>query len=680
MQRIWARRRFRCDAAAGILNRGPPGTISMPRLLPFGLVLLLAVPASAAPLGGESKAGYHLRVVVRTGDHPTLTPHFRAEVLKGVTSALQAALGPCGSVEGVDLNSKPADQRDPLWALVDAKGLEALDGVTAATGPKTHFVFVDFADGKYEIRTRQHDGSTGFVTPFVRKQVHGDRGFVARLAGLAVAQDFGVVGTFEPTGPQVSVVLKAGELGPLDQFVKKGDVFAVVQVREARRAVAPKVRPKGKEPEAPAAPAMTGTRIDGLLLHVIDTPRNGLCVCKMYNRYRGLPARDGLTVGYRCVKLGTGEGVLRLQLTDAAGTPYRADTLQPRAGASDYPDPMASRDREEMRYADGVFTSKDRFQNIAFVLVRGGDNPVARLPVEIYPDQVEVRRVNLNPAAEPSPVQSAAADLLDRIRSARVIQARCVEEVATLQKKEKPKALEYGKEAVTALDKEADVLRADLDRARDRYNADAPAGTFDPCEADLRALETKTRELRGHLTKLKDVIRIENDPAAAALHKQIEAALLEAATAGAAFDIDQAIAKYEEALNLADKEPAARAEIEQALTNLKMAWEPKDDQHRAARKFVYEVWAKLEKPADVRDALPEARRAVAKCKAVGDKFTLGKMYAVAPQLVEKYKEALIRMRDAATEDEDRQALLQYVKVSRDLEDLLNDLGKEVGAK
>jgi hypothetical protein len=653
----------------------------MRRLFPFGLALVLTAPVAAAGLDPESKSGYHLRVVVRTGDHPTLTAHFRAEVLKGVTSALQAALGPCGSVEGIDLNSKPADQREPLWTLVEEKGLEALDGVTAATGPKTHFVFVDFADGKYEIRTRQHDGSTGFVTPFVRKQVHGDRGFVARLAGLAVAQDFAVVGTFDPSGPQVSVVLKGGELGPLDQFVKKGDVFAVMQVREARRAVAPKARPKGKERETPpAAPAMTGTRVDGLLLNVIDTPRNGLCVCKVYNRYRGLPPRDGLTVGYRCVKLGTGEGVLRLQLTDAGGTPFRADTLQPRAGATDFPDPMSPRDREEMRYADGVFTSKERFQNIAFVLVRNGDNPVARLPVEIYPDQVAVRRVNLNPAAEPTPFQSAAADLLDRIRSARVIQARCFEEVATLQKKEKPKALEYGKEAQAALEKEADVLRADLDRARDRYKADAPAGTFDPCEADLKALEAKTRELRGHLTKLKDVIRIENDPAAAALHKQIESALLEAATAAAAFDIGQAIAKYEEALKLADKEPAARAEIEQALTNLRTAWEPKDDQHRAARKFVYEVWAKLEKPSDVRDALPEARRAVAKCKAVSDKFTLGKMYAVAPQIVERYKEALIRMRDAATEDEDRQALLQYVKVSRDLEELLNDLGKEVGAK
>jgi hypothetical protein len=399
----------------------------------------------------------------------------------------------------------------------------------------------------------------------------------------------------------------------------------------------------------------------------------------MYNRYRGLPQRDGLTVGFRCMKLGTGEGLLRLQLTDAAGTLFGPNTLQPRAGSSDFPDPLTPRQREEMTYADGVYTSRERFQNIAFVLVRSGETPVARLPVEVYPDQVAVRRVNLNPAAEPSPVQTAAADLLDRIRSARVIQARCFEEVATLQKKDKPKALEYGQGAASALEKEADVLRSDLDRARDRYKGEAPAGLFDPCEADLRALEAKTRELKGHLTRLKDVIAIENDPKAAALHKQIEAALLEAAAAAAAFDVDQAIVKYEEALKLAAGEPGAKAEIERALTNLKTAWEPKDAEHADARKFVYEVWAKLEKPADVRDALPRARKAVAKCKAAGDKLTLGKMYAAAPQVAARYGERLKEMIAAATEDEDRQALAQYVKVSRELEDLLNDLGKELGA-
>jgi hypothetical protein len=647
------------------------------RVLPLGLALLLASPAAAAPFDAETRSAYQLRVVVRTGDHPTLTRHFRAEILKSVTSALQAALGPTAVVQGVDLNATPADQRDPLLNLVDEKGLEALDGVTAAVGPKTHFVFVDFADGKYEIRTRQHDGSTGFVTPFVRTQFHGDRGFVARLAGLAVAQDFGAVGTFDPNGPQVSVAFKAGELGPLDAVVKKGDVFAVMQIREARRAVAPSARAKGKEP---AAPARTGTRIDGVLLQAIDAPRNGVCACKMYNRFKGLPDRDGLTLGYRCVKLGTGEGVLRLQLTDAAGTPYRPDTLQPRAGATDFPDPMAPRDREEMKFADGVFTSKERFQNVAFVLVRNGDTPVARIPVEVFPDQIAVRRVHLNPAAEPSPVQSAAADLLDRIRSARVIQARCFEEVAALQKKDKPKALEYAQGAANGLEKEADVLRADVERAKDRFKADTPAGLFDPCDADLKALETKTRELRQHIVKLKDVIRIENDPAALALHKKIEDALLEAETAVKAFDIDQAIAKYVDALRLAETEPDAKEKIEKALNALKASWDLKDDQHKAARKFVYEVWAKLEKPAEVRDALPEARRAFAKLKAVDDKLTLGKMYAVAPQVFGKYEAALKEMIAAARDEDDRQALLQYAKPSRDFEDLLTELGKEVGAK
>jgi hypothetical protein len=82
----------------------------------------------------------------------------------------------------------------------------------------------------------------------------------------------------------------------------------------------------------------------------------------------------------------------------------------------------------------------------------------------------------------------------------------------------------------------------------------------------------------------------------------------------------------------------------------------------------------------VRDALPEARAAIVKCKAVGDKLTLAKMYAAAPQLVERYKEALTRMYQSAMEDEDRQALAQYAKVSRDLEEILTELGKAIGVK
>ena len=353
--------------------------------------------------------------------------------------------------------------------------------------------------------------------------------------------------------------------------------------------------------------------------------------------------------------------------------------MQPRAGAQDFPDPAVARDREDMRFADGVFTTKEPFQNIAFVLVRSGETPVARLPVEIYPDQVAVRKVNLNPAAELSPVQTAAADLLDRARSARVIQARCFDEVAILQKKDKPKALEYGQEAANSLDNEADVLRADLDKARARYKADAVPGQFDASEADLRTLQAKTRELRVHMTNLKDVIRIENDPAAAALQKKINDLLLEANADEKRLDLAAAIAKSEEALKLAEGEATAREVIEKRLAELRQQWgEPKDADHVAARKFAYEVWPNLEKPADLRDALPVARRALDKCKAVGDKITIRKMYNLAPEVGTRYLEALKALRDAAVEDEDKQALAAYDKVSGDLERFIADLTKEVG--
>jgi len=643
-------------------------------LLSFGFAL--AVVSSASALDPESRSPYQLRVVVRTGDHPTLTRHFRAEVTRNVTSALQAALGPIGSVEAIDLNEAPAEKRDAIINLVEEKGLEALDGVTAATGGKTHFVFVDFADGKYEIRTRQHDGTTGFVTPMVRKTVHGDRGFVGRLAGLAVGQDFGVVGTFDPTGPQVSVILKGGELGPTDGWVKKGEVFAIIQMNEVRRASSRTAKDKGKTEGTPLSGTI-GTRVDGALLQVVEAPKNGVCVCKLYNRYRGLPQNAGF-LGYRCVKLGTGEGQLRLQLTDATGNPFRGDTVQPRAGSEDFPSLENPRKREEMKFSGGVYTSAEPFKHIAFVMVRAGEVPIARIPVEIFPEQVAVRRVNLADKI-PSAVEAAASDLLDRIRNARVIQARAFEDLSGLQKKDKPKALDYGNAAYDSLSKEADVLRADLARMKERFMADA--GMFDPCEVELRTLDAKTQSLRTHLVKLKDVIKVESDPATAAARKGLEGLILEAATAAKNLDYDQAIPKYEEALKNPGLSPADKESIEKQLEEMKKKWELKDADHGAARKFVYDVWAKLENPPDVKDAIPEARRAVAKLKAVGDKISLQKMYDVTPAMLQRYRAALEKLVDDAAGDADKIAELEgYKKVNKDLEELMKDVVSEIGAE
>jgi hypothetical protein len=184
------------------------------RALSFFLILFLSSSAAAAGLDIEAKNAYQLRIIVKFGDQPTFTKAFRTELRKEVLTALQTGLGANGSVEAIDLADIAVAQRDPITKLVADKGLEALDGVNSVTSGKTHYVTVDFAEGKYQLRARQYDGTCGFVTPIIRKSSHADRTFIPRLVGLMVAQDFGVVGTLEPsTEQQVTTSELTAEVG-----------------------------------------------------------------------------------------------------------------------------------------------------------------------------------------------------------------------------------------------------------------------------------------------------------------------------------------------------------------------------------------------------------------------------------------------------------------------------------
>src|SRR5207245_207055 len=104
----------------------------------------------------------------------------------------------------------------------------------------THFVFVNFVAGQYEIQARQHDGLTGQASPVIRRARTSDREFVARTAALLIGQDFGVVGTvtqkLQAQPETVRVVLKGSSLGtPSEGWVKKGDVFNLVQISRVGR-------------------------------------------------------------------------------------------------------------------------------------------------------------------------------------------------------------------------------------------------------------------------------------------------------------------------------------------------------------------------------------------------------------------------------------------------------------
>jgi len=55
------------------------------------------------------------------------------------------------------------------------------------------------------------------------------------------------------------------------------------------------------------------------------------------------------------------------------------------------------------------------------------------------------------------------------------------------------------------------------------------------------------------------------------------------------------------------------------LAKLKKAWEPKNEQHRQARQFIYRIWPKLETAAQIKAQMDSAFKALQTCKEVNDR-------------------------------------------------------------
>jgi len=636
-------------------------------------LLALAAPASAA-LDAEASLPYRLRVVVHCGDHPDFTQHFRAELKRDLHSSLQSALEGLGTVEVIDVRDIPAQQWEPLWKTLDEKGLGALNTVSEINGVKTHYVSIEQVDGRYEVQARQHDGVAGFASPVVRIARTDNRNFVARLAGQLVKQDFGAIGTFDspPPGQElVRVRLKgAGLGGQIERWVKKGDVFAVVQVRRGpgRPARA------NLDGQGVAGPQQMGKRIDGLLVQATEGPKNGTVMCRMFQRYGGevLPVR-GAVLGYRCVKLGTIDAPLRLQLVDASGTPYRNSALQVRVHAERFPE--RADEGEEASFRNGVYQSRKSFSGLVCARVSIADRTIARIPIEILGDEVTIRQVKIEPGAEArGRLDQARRDVIGRITEARLTQARCFRDLLALEKEGKNKdALARAETVRKSTDTEEAELRQDIERLAERARRELPDGqayTAD-CQQQMQVLRDRQKELGKHIDDLNDAIRIENDPAIQARRKQVQEQIRQAELLAQQADYDQALAAYERALSALD-DSEAKAAVQKRYDVLKKAWAIHDKQHASARQFIYEKWPALKDPKEIRDNLPAARKAFEKCKAVGDRLTLNKLQLTAPELVNHLLDEAKAIQDS-TEEEDQRRQAALKKVSEDLEQFLKEV-------
>jgi hypothetical protein len=569
--------------------------------------LSFSVEPARAALDPEPKQPYALTVVLSVAPHPLLTPVFREQLQRELRDSLQAAFGKLAQVKIVT--------EHPLLAEVSRRGLrEALDGCKDGGVGKTHFVIVDYADGRYDLQTAQYDGRTGIPSPIVRRAVledPADRPLVARTAALQVEADFGVVGTVADAGnpAKVRVELQGHALGePLDRWVRKDDVFAIAQTTRS-----------GSQ------------RVPEAYLQVIDGPRDGVCFCRLLARYADGASRlveaPGV-LGYRCLKLGTNEGPLRLRVIDDQGAPQTG--VQVMISALGF-DPR----RDDFKPAgtpdrDGLVKTDRTFAQIAFVRMMSNGVAVAQIPAPILAGHTIVCRVNIEPGNElTGQVTQHRQRYLDRLTEALQVQANLRVTLNELMAKGQPeRALERGRAGLSEQTDEWKNLKEELAGLKKEL-ADPGLTTaarsrlrLEAAEQRLRQVETGCQGVKEYLDKVDALIKDKPKQKAA------EALVLRAR------ELQHQEAKYDEALRVYQEARDQATEglkgvIEREMAKLQADWELREpkEPHRKARAVLYEALPQADSFDRLRDALERAPAALEVCKKCGDRLTLRKLLA-----------------------------------------------------
>jgi tetratricopeptide (TPR) repeat protein len=635
----------------------------MTRLLakPQAAVLLalcsLCLCGEARALDPELTTPYKVQVVLHVAPNRLLTPIFKEQLRRDLQQGLQAALGAMGEVKVIDPDKVPADKQEPLWQEVAAKGLQAgLDGSGKGTSDiKTHFVNVDYVDGQYEIEARQYDGLTGTASPAVRRERTPDRQFVARTAALLVDRDFGLVGTVLDAGDgqSVRVAFKGGGLKvPLDRWVKKGDVLALVQVGSDGRT----------------------TRLPWSLLQADEAPgADGSCKCKLFQ-----PQKRPLTgagAGFRCVKLGTIKVPVRIRVIEGTLKPGPVrvpDNVIVYIGRQGFVD-LSREDRNGLvPDADGFYsteqdTDKPLYDGVAFVTVTHNGQVRALVPLALVDDRTVTLRIQLG-TEPPFFVQRRAF----WERSVGNEQVSIDGLFKSLNKDiEKPdtrataadrarKALDDLDKRILALGEERKEL-AQVKPLKGQKPLDLSRG-----DAELESVKKRRKEFAQWIDDLDKKLK-EQKPGE---EQEVLAAFEQARYHEKQADYGQAIELYEKVFA-----KTKNAELGPRLEKLKKAWQPQGEEHRKARAFIYETWPKLEPGAVTKERVKEAQDALATCRKAKDPFGPRKVLLVAQRYLQPVSQELEELKSSLdTVETDRKRANDLTEVGKLLSTLIKDAG------
>lgn len=602
------------------------------------VLLALSSPVARA---ADAPAGkpYEYQVLLRFGENRWLTPTFCRKLADELRDGLQSAFGPLAQVNVIDVNADATAKAN--W--IDPITTDWPDRLGSA---KRHFVSIDFADGLYSIRARQHDGATGQVSPLVRQAKTADRGFVGRQVLRFLNEDFGAIGTISrKEETKVWLQLHGGAIpsADLSRWVPPGSVFAVVEVR-------------GDGTSAQAVPAT--------YVRSTAPPANGQVECELFTRFEN-PLRFWPQVAYRAIRLGTTTAKLRLRVTDPYGEAQR--NLEVRVNAADSP---PKEERGMMR--DSRFESHTTYQGLAIVRIGGGT--MVTVPVPILDDRLVEISVKSKPEEEVKDTiladvrreTRALHDIILRLTSQRKELGRLLRDTGKNRD-----ALEQVQTWLERLDDEQKLHAKEVSRLRTetgRVNADVGTALTE-CDQALVAL----RGARDRLQEIEKSLKADRERTDAADVQEKRDAV---AVLMQRVKLHKEAAEYEEAMETYRQiiaQTGEREDIRKLLTELEEAWKPKGPDHEEARRFAYKVWPTIATFKDLQTRLPEARQKFEVCKRVGDRLTTHKLHIEATGIAIKILSDEAESITKAEGDEAPLFLKEVQKVKQELEALIKDM-------
>jgi len=618
-------------------------------------VVLLAGSPLFAQLDPEPKTPYLWRIVLKVQPHPLLSPTFREQLKRDLEASLQPALGSLGTVDVIDLTDTPRDHWDSLWEQFDAKGFAALEAPRDLTGAKTHFLKLEYKDGLYLLEARQHDGFAGlssgyagFGTPVIRKQSVRAPEMVGRTAGLMLDRDFGLVGTVEPilgNTKEVKVIVRGGQLGRVDRFVKAGDVFAVSEVVKTNRAAPPPVRTAtGKiiaQPQGSAPPPGLSAKLRlASLLKVIEVGADGILRCEALNRE--FTAGQGGAAAFRCMKLGTIDSPLTVRLVSRDGKSGKTANgfVSVRATEKGFDAPNDARDTLDFR--DGLYRSARSLSNVACITVSLGPTQKRRFPVPILSSDPVNLPVEIDPKAEEQAAfERSAKTLIDRVSDARNAQTICFETTGELLKKEtkNTEARDRAKSGLLAADTADKSISDELEHLRGSVDKSPTIGPrmLKAVEQHLTSLRQYNKQLEALIKKLDTVVAQENDPTFAAREVLADKLSVRINILLSSGDVDEAISAYDQLATLLPDDATVKAK----QAKLKAEWAPKNDAHAKARTYLLKTWPTVATIPDFKESLPELAKNIDECKKHGDQYTLRKLLFIFSKAVAKLNDLIV---------------------------------------